>query len=387
MYKPSISRVKVTATDTQVLVPITSDNKPELTAELIAKWQSMIDLVAKIIDVPAGLIMKITKEDMEVFLKSKSAENPYKKNEKTPLLSGLYCETVIGSNDKLLIPDALINNDWKDNPDVKLNMISYMGLPVKWPDSEVFGTICVLDSKANNYSGLYEEFLKQVKTMLEQDLELLQQKETIKNVLSKKELTLREMNHRLKNNLNSLLVFLKLKSEKYGNNETEDLLNALSTRIQILISIQETILEEGTEKEINLKEYLGNVTHKILELSSETYINLSLFIDPVIVNADEALLTLQIILELISNSVKHAFKNIEDKKIDIKIIDSNEKMFILEYEDNGSGLKNNFEYYKNKTLGLQLICAFTNQMCGSLEYQKDSNFKIRIKLCKQVYSA
>lgn len=385
MYKPSISSVKVNGINNPVIVPITSEAKPELTSELIEKWQKMINLVAQIIGVPAGLIMKVTKEDMEVFLKSDDKDNPYEENEKAPLLSGLYCETVIGSNDKLLVPDARLDEDWKNNPDVKLDMISYLGLPIKWPDSEVFGTICVLDSKTNSYSALYEDFLKQAKTMLEQDLELLTQKEIIENTLSKKELALREMSHRLKNNLNSLLIFLRLKSERLNNSDTDELLHALSARIQVLVSIQETILGDGNEKEINLKEYLGDVAYKILELSSEMDIKLNLTIDPIVLNVDEALLTLQIILELISNSVKHAFKKIDDKSIGIKISDNDEKTFILEYEDNGPGLEDDFESCKDKTLGLQLISAFTEQMCGNLEYEKGVNYKIKLTLSKKVY--
>jgi hypothetical protein len=44
----------------------------------------------------------------------------------------------------LLVPDALADQEWNANPDMKLGMISYMGVPVAWPNGEIFGTICVL---------------------------------------------------------------------------------------------------------------------------------------------------------------------------------------------------------------------------------------------------
>jgi hypothetical protein len=44
---------------------------------------------------------------------------------------GLYCETVVGENSELLIDNALIHQQWKDNPDIALNMISYYGLPIQ----------------------------------------------------------------------------------------------------------------------------------------------------------------------------------------------------------------------------------------------------------------
>lgn len=77
-------------------------------------------------------------------------------NVKTQKLTGPYCETVIKTKDKLLVPNVLKDEDWKKNPDIKLGMISYLGFPLLWPNDEIFGTICVLDSKENNYSKEYE---------------------------------------------------------------------------------------------------------------------------------------------------------------------------------------------------------------------------------------
>ncbi len=61
----------------------------------------------------------------------------------------------------LLVPDALQDEDWKSNPDIKLGMISYLGVPISWPDGKIFGTICVLDRQSNGYSDLYLKLLLQ----------------------------------------------------------------------------------------------------------------------------------------------------------------------------------------------------------------------------------
>jgi GAF domain-containing protein len=55
---------------------------------------------------------------------------------------------------ELAVPDALADPDWKDNPDVKLNMICYLGYPILTPSKEVFGTLCILDSEARRYSPI-----------------------------------------------------------------------------------------------------------------------------------------------------------------------------------------------------------------------------------------
>jgi PAS domain S-box-containing protein len=73
----------------------------------------------------------------------------------------------------LLVPDALRDEEWKSNPDIKLGMISYLGFPVTWPDGRIFGTICVLDKKENSYSELYRKFVLQWRDVLEADLRAL----------------------------------------------------------------------------------------------------------------------------------------------------------------------------------------------------------------------
>lgn len=138
------------------------------------RWQSIINIVANIMDVPAGLIMTITNENMEVFLKSQNDSNPYPEDGKDTLGHGLYCETVIGTDKELHVENSLDHEEWKDNPDVALDMISYYGLPIKWPDGVFFGTICALDSKTNQYAMKYRELMNQFKDMIETDLRILQ---------------------------------------------------------------------------------------------------------------------------------------------------------------------------------------------------------------------
>jgi len=163
-----------------ISVNISDESYPKITEEIYSKWQSIINSVAKILNVPAGLIMKITKNDMEVYLRSANKENPYPSNGKDKLGHGLYCETVIGTDKELLVDNALNDDKWKDNPDVKLNMIAYYGLPIKWKSGNFFGTICVLDNKTNSFNKNYIDFLKHMRDAIETDLKMLEIQEELK---------------------------------------------------------------------------------------------------------------------------------------------------------------------------------------------------------------
>lgn len=141
--------------------------------ETVRKWQEIVDLLAEIMRVPSALIMQVEPPNIKVFVSSESKENPYEPAESAPLNTGLYCETVMKTRQPLLVPDAFQDEVWKSNPDIKLGMISYLGVPISWPDGEIFGTICVLDRKRNDYSELFLKLLLLCRDLLQADLRTL----------------------------------------------------------------------------------------------------------------------------------------------------------------------------------------------------------------------
>lgn len=161
---------------------------------LLERWQAVVDLLAKIADVPAALIMRVEPEEIEVFRASHTADNPYRVGERAPFNREcrLYCETVIRTGERLLVPNALKDSAWDDNPDIALDMISYLGLPLRWPDGEPFGTVCILDSKENAYSELIESSLAQFRELVEMHLALLVRNAELSRALDEIE-TLRGM--------------------------------------------------------------------------------------------------------------------------------------------------------------------------------------------------
>ena len=147
--------------------------KHEVPESYIDKWQHTVNLMAGIFDVPAGLIMQVLPEEIEVLVASETENNPYVPHEKADLNTGLYCATVMSTRSQLCVENALEDDAWKNNPDVKLNMIFYLGVPLVWPDGTVFGTICVLDDKTRSFSQTYQHLLWHFKDVVEADLQLI----------------------------------------------------------------------------------------------------------------------------------------------------------------------------------------------------------------------
>ena len=145
-------------------------NSVQVPPDVMRKWQEIVDILAEILHVPSALIMRVEPPNIKVFVSSDSNGNPYEPDELACLNTGLYCETVMNTGRPLIVTDALQDEAWKTNPDIKLGMISYLGVPISWPDGEIFGTICVLDRKSNEYSELYLRLLLQWRDVLQADL-------------------------------------------------------------------------------------------------------------------------------------------------------------------------------------------------------------------------
>src|ERR1700688_3693071 len=139
----------------------------EVPSEIVRKWQEIVNLLAEIMHVPSASIMRVDPPHIKVFVSSTSEGNPC---EPGAVDTGPYCETVMRTGQPLLIPDALENEAWRANPHVRLGMISYLGVPISWPDGRIFGTICVRDNKRNEYSEAYLKLLLHFRDMLQADL-------------------------------------------------------------------------------------------------------------------------------------------------------------------------------------------------------------------------
>lgn len=145
---------------------------PEVPDFLLAQWRELMGLVSTDCGVPAALIMRVHPEQIEVLV-SDGSDSPYHPGERENLCTGLYCEHVIATRDRLHVANALIDPNWDHNPDLRLGMISYLGYPLLWPDGVPFGTLCILDRAENHYSEAIDKQLGLARRIIESNLSLI----------------------------------------------------------------------------------------------------------------------------------------------------------------------------------------------------------------------
>lgn len=362
--KEKKSNITVRETKETKSVSIYTDVKPEIFSGITEKWQSLLDTIAKIVDVPSGLIMRLNEDTIEVFLKSQTNGNPYHEGEKADLIYGLYCETVIGTQKELLVPDATKSPFWgKNNPDVDINMISYLGYPINWPNGKVFGTVCLLDNKENNYNKNFKKLLYLTKKHIESDLQLILSKLELEALNKNLEETsgiktrfLSLISHDVRGGIGTLNEFLKLMINNFDTYEREKLkkdlisLNQITNGAFILLenllswSKNDLLHLEPEKKQFNIVEMIESLL-SFFKLSIQMK-NLEIIRDyddnNIMVFADENMLRTSL-RNILSNAIKF---NKNQGKINIEISKQG-KHTMISIEDTGIGM--------NKTTKEQLF--------------------------------
>lgn len=137
--------------------------------DILTQWQRIVEIMAKVICVPTAIITRINGTKIEVLKANINENNPYHEGIIVEAANH-YCEEVINTKSTLHIKYAPETEKWKNAPELKHNMVSYLGFPVSWPNGDIFGTICVLDQKANSYSEQYKMLIEEFKYLIEAHL-------------------------------------------------------------------------------------------------------------------------------------------------------------------------------------------------------------------------
>ncbi len=139
----------------------------------LKKWQTTIDLMARLYEAPAAFITQKTSRGMQIVIASSNRSNPYPAGHPFGPDTNLFCNKVVQECSQFYENHATSNKTWVGNPMVeKDNFNSYLGVPIYWPDGSPFGTICVLDFAVTHYNKNFLELIWQFRDLVEADLML-----------------------------------------------------------------------------------------------------------------------------------------------------------------------------------------------------------------------
>jgi PAS domain S-box-containing protein len=195
--------------------------------------------------------------------------------------------------------------------------------------------------------------------------------ERIVQSLREKEILLKEVHHRVKNNMQVISSILNLQSSYVSDEYALGLLKESQNRIKTMAYIHESLYQNKTFATIDFSDYIATLSGNIIQsyAVSSDRIELILNIERVMLNLDVSIPAGLIINEVVTNSMKHAFSGGKSGFLAINLKSQN-NVVILTIADNGKGLPDNFDHKNINSLGLQLVNTLTEQIDGTVEFKQ-----------------
>jgi PAS domain S-box-containing protein len=209
-----------------------------------------------------------------------------------------------------------------------------------------------------------------------------QSEEKVQRSLKEKEVLLKEIHHRVKNNLGIVSSLLQMQSRRSQEPQVTSILLDSQNRIDSIAMVHEKLYRSEDLANVNFAQYIPDLIAYLFESynTSSNLVKLYLQVDDVGLDIESAIPCGLIVNELVSNALKYAFPNNQAGKILVKLYQK-EYNVILIVQDNGVGLPVDFDKKKTKTLGINLIQGLVKQLRGNLEInsQQGTEFKITFK--------
>ncbi len=223
--------------------------------------------------------------------------------------------------------------------------------------------------------------LKTANATLQTEITSRQQAESqIKASLKEKEVLLKEIHHRVKNNLQIISSLLKLQSRHTDNSQTLEMFKESQSRIRTMTLIHEKLYQSNDLARVNFAEYIVNLAANLFrsyELNS-SQIKPLINVENIFLEIDVAVPCGLIINELVSNSLKYAFTAGTPGEIRIEVYADNSRDLALIVSDNGVGLPEGLDWQNLKSLGLQLVNNLVEQLGGTVKLNRNHGTEFRI---------
>jgi PAS domain S-box-containing protein len=201
----------------------------------------------------------------------------------------------------------------------------------------------------------------------------------LKSSLKQKEALLREVHHRVNNNLQIITSLLNLQSSKLEDGKSRDILMTSQSRIKSMAMIHDKLYKSQDLDSINIKNYLEEYISDIFSLYEvdRNIINYQMDVEDLNLGIDTAIPLGLVINELVINIIKYAFPKGRKGNINIEF-NLKDDIYTLIISDDGVGLPDNINPNNTETLGLQMANSLISQLEGTMEFSKDNGTKFKI---------
>ncbi len=245
------------------------------------------------------------------------------------------------------------------------------------------GSIFPAEISASYFYSTEQEFIcafgRNITEQKEKEKIIIDQNAALKSSLQDKEVLIKEIHHRVKNNLEVISSLLQMQNRRETNPYVKEALSKSQSRIYAIALVHEMLYQNSDLATINMKSHLERLSRAMIDLYAQhKNITFHLNAENIFLTMDDAVLVALIIHELFLNAIKHAFVGLESGSIDIFIRNGINGSVIFGVNDNGVGI-NGDTVKTSASLGCQLINTITEvQLNGEIVSDSSNGFKCSI---------
>lgn len=212
------------------------------------------------------------------------------------------------------------------------------------------------------------------------NLKIAKQNVTIKASIEEKNTLLKEIHHRVKNNLQIISSLLSMQMRHVKDDSTKQVLSEGKNRIRSIALIHQSLYQNSNINQLSIEDYIKEMIENLFATYKIDENNVKLDLEIEDINLDvETMISLGLILnELLTNCLKHAFENNQNGRIYIQLNEIDGQLILI-VQDNGKGI-DEIQFSKNSSFGNKLLRAFSNKLKADFTVEKDEGTIVTMKI-------
>ena len=251
-----------------------------------------------------------------------------------------------------------------------------------WAGNEATGFIFAIDKRAALFGDEGTSFFEGIVPSFEIALNRMKYEDRLRNMIDEKESLIREVHHRVKNNMQVITSLISLQSSRQKDEHTRHVLNECQNRVRTMALVHEKLYNSDNFSSIDMESYTDGLVGMLMRSYNidRKMVDVEINVSGISLDLNTAIPLAQLLNELVTNSYKHAFS--PDRKgflkVSISKVEGDGNAYRLCVKDNGPGLHEGVSYPDKGNLGFQLIYALVRQIRGKLVIDCSSGTSFQI---------
>ena len=267
-------------------------------------------------------------------------------------------------------------------------IFSIMDVPI-WLEGKLLGVLCHENFKIRHWTFEDQDFASSLAHLISLGLEASKRKkaeENLKASLKEKEILMKEIHHRAKNNLTIISSLLNLQSRHINDKEALNVFKESQNRARSMALIHEKLYRSDDLRKIDFGEYIRSLTIELFNsYRASQGIELNMNITNIDLDINTAVPLALIVNEIVTNSLKYAFPDKKTGNVSVSFGKDDDELKLI-VEDNGIGFPMDLDFRNTNSLGMQLVNSLTEQIKGNIKLERDEGTKFIIDFKEKFYN-